>query len=113
LLANTIRTLNGLDWISGWFIWIYRDFRSPLRRNRFQKGFNRKGLVNETNWPKEICAMFPGLLQESVASGPFNMVKAKAAVGEQLERALYTLFQPRIIDVQRRLCHKYYRVTLK
>jgi beta-glucuronidase len=54
LLDYIIRTINSKDHFVGWFIWIYRDFRSPYRQNRFQLGYNRKGIVSEKNERKLI-----------------------------------------------------------
>ncbi len=54
-LKKSIEIFNSKPWISGWIIWIYRDFKSPLRTNRFQRGFNRKGIVTEDNIDKIIA----------------------------------------------------------
>lgn len=61
-LEHYIRTINSMDWISGWFIWIYRDFRSPIRTNKYQSGFNRKGIVDESLNKKLICDKLPEIL---------------------------------------------------
>jgi len=62
VLDYSIRTFNAKDYLAGWFIWIYRDFRSFLRQNKFQQGFNRKGIVSEKNEQKLICKRIPQIL---------------------------------------------------
>ncbi len=61
-IAHTIRILNSKPYVAGWFIWIYRDFKSPQRMNQYQQGFNRKGLVSEINEPKLIARVLPKIL---------------------------------------------------
>jgi beta-glucuronidase len=62
VLDYSIRTFNAKDYLAGWFIWIYRDFRSFLRQNEYQEGFNRKGIVSEKNEKKLICKRIPQIL---------------------------------------------------
>jgi beta-glucuronidase len=65
VLDYTIRTLNSKDYIAGWFIWIYRDFRAFLRQNEFQQGFNRKGIVSgENNEKKLMYYRLPKIINE-------------------------------------------------
>ena len=64
VLDYSIRTFNAKDYLAGWFIWIYRDFRSFLRQNEYQQGYNRKGIVSEKNEKKMICKRFPQILNE-------------------------------------------------
>lgn len=64
ILSESIRTFNSKDYIAGWIIWIYRDFRSPMRLNAYQQGFNRKGIVSDKNEPKLITRTVKGLLWE-------------------------------------------------
>lgn len=65
VLDYTIRTLNSKNYIAGWFIWIYRDFRSPIRTSTYQQGYNRKGLVSgERNEKKLIYHRFPNLIDD-------------------------------------------------
>jgi beta-glucuronidase len=40
-----IRMIRGLDWCSGLAPWILYDFRSLRRANRYQRGWNQKGLI--------------------------------------------------------------------
>ncbi|MHA1425838.1 MAG: glycoside hydrolase family 2 protein [Candidatus Helarchaeota archaeon] len=54
ILTHSIEIFNSKDYIAGWIIWIYRDFRSALRTNKYQQGYNRKGIVSEKNNPKLI-----------------------------------------------------------
>ncbi|MHA1146727.1 MAG: glycoside hydrolase family 2 protein [Promethearchaeota archaeon] len=66
VLDYTIRTLNSIDYLAGWFIWSYRDFRSFLRENEFQQGFNRKGIVSgEKNEKKLIYYRIPKIINET------------------------------------------------
>jgi beta-galactosidase/beta-glucuronidase len=68
ILAHHIRVLNSKPYIAGWFIWIYRDFRSLLRTNKFQQGFNRKGIVDEQNRPKLIAKVMRKMIHETLPS---------------------------------------------
>ncbi|MFW9819295.1 MAG: glycoside hydrolase family 2 protein [Candidatus Thorarchaeota archaeon] len=63
ILEHTIKTINSKNFFAGWFIWIYRDFKSPKRINKFQKGYNRKGIVSgEANEKKLIYYRLPKIL---------------------------------------------------
>lgn len=65
LLDYTIRTINSKDFFAGWFIWIYRDFKSLKRNNKFQQGFNRKGIVSgEKNEKKLIFYRLPKIINQ-------------------------------------------------
>ncbi len=65
VLDYTIRTINSKNYFVGWFIWIYRDFRAPQRLNKFQKGYNRKGIVSEeTNEKKLIYYRIPKIINK-------------------------------------------------
>jgi len=65
LLDYTIRTTNSKEFFAGWFIWNYRDFKSPKRTNQFQQGFNRKGIVSgERNEKKLIYYRIPQILNK-------------------------------------------------
>ncbi len=69
ILDHTIRTINSKDYFAGWFIWIYRDFKSNKRINKFQQGYNRKGIVSgETNEKKLIYYRLPKILNEKKKS---------------------------------------------
>ena len=66
IIAHTIRVLNSKPYIAGWFIWVYRDFLSPLRQKQYQQGFNRKGLVDDQNQPKLIFKALPRLVNQKL-----------------------------------------------
>lgn len=40
-----IGAIKNVDYIKGFSPWILYDFRSPRRQNRFQQGYNRKGVI--------------------------------------------------------------------
>lgn len=44
---NMLKALESCDSIKGMTPWILIDFRAPLRENKFQRGFNLKGLVDK------------------------------------------------------------------
>ena len=44
-------------WLQGLSIFVLNDFRTPLKRGRFQRGFNRKGLLDEHGTPKPAHAV--------------------------------------------------------
>jgi len=54
LLDYTIRTINSKEYFSGWFIWIFRDFKTILKNNEYQQGYNRKGIVSEKSHEKKL-----------------------------------------------------------
>ena len=54
LLDYTIRTINSKNYFSGWFIWIFRDFKTLQKNNKYQQGFNRKGIVSERSIEKKL-----------------------------------------------------------
>jgi len=64
VLDYSIRTFNAKNYLAGWFIWIYRDFRSFLRQNEYQEGYNRKGIVSEKNEKKMIYHRIPKILNK-------------------------------------------------
>ncbi|MBL8669338.1 MAG: glycoside hydrolase family 2 [Alphaproteobacteria bacterium] len=47
--------LSTVPWIKGAFPWVLYDFRSERRQTRFQKGFNRKGLIAEDKRTKKAA----------------------------------------------------------
>jgi beta-glucuronidase len=108
-LIHYIRTINSMDWISGWFIWIYRDFRSPLRTHPRQQGFNRKGIVSEKREPKKICAHFPELLEEKLERTPGSPAPLFAAALSSLERLAYRTAMPWLGRGQRRALDSFYK----
>ena len=66
ILGHSIKVMNSKTYINGWFIWIYRDFRSHMRLNQFQNGYNRKGIVSEKNEKKLIAQCFPSLVEKKM-----------------------------------------------
>lgn len=52
-LAQQLARLAPVDYIAGVAIWLLYDFRSERRQTSFQKGFNRKGLIDETKANKK------------------------------------------------------------
>ncbi|MEJ2279628.1 MAG: glycoside hydrolase family 2 TIM barrel-domain containing protein [Candidatus Lokiarchaeota archaeon] len=64
VLDHSIKTFNSKSYLAGWFIWIYRDFRSLTRQNKYQEGYNRKGIVSEKNETKLIYHQLPKILNQ-------------------------------------------------
>lgn len=50
-----IEVIGSLDYICGMTPWILYDFNCPRRQNRFQQGFNRKGLIAEDKITKKMA----------------------------------------------------------
>ena len=46
LYEKQVETIKGCPYIAGTTPWILYDFRCPRRLNRYQEGFNRKGLID-------------------------------------------------------------------
>jgi beta-glucuronidase len=42
-------------WLRGFCVWLLYDFRSARRQTRFQRGFNRKGLIAEDKATKKLA----------------------------------------------------------
>lgn len=74
IITDSIRIMNSHDHISGWFIWIYRDFRSHLRTNKYQQGFNRKGIVSDLNKKKLIARILPKILNQTKKVRKFGIL---------------------------------------
>ena len=65
LLDYTIRTINSNQCFNGWFIWIFRDFRTLMKSGKYQQGFNRKGIVSEKSHEKKmIYYKIPQLIEK-------------------------------------------------
>jgi beta-glucuronidase len=64
LISHHIKTMNSRDYMAGWFIWIYRDFKSHMRLNPYQSGYNRKGIVDEYNKKKLIAKIMPKIIRK-------------------------------------------------
>ncbi|MBN2154815.1 MAG: hypothetical protein JW776_02065 [Candidatus Lokiarchaeota archaeon] len=63
VISHHIKTMNSRDYMAGWFIWIYRDFKSHMRLNPYQSGYNRKGIVDEHNKQKLIAKIMPKIIR--------------------------------------------------
>jgi beta-glucuronidase len=74
ILTHSIETFNSKDYIAGWIIWIYRDFRSALRTNIYQQGFNRKGIVSDKNEPKLITKVIHRVMNKIVKKRRFRII---------------------------------------
>jgi len=48
-----IEVIRDLEYVSGMTPWILYDFTCPRRKNRFQRGYNRKGLIAEDKTTKK------------------------------------------------------------
>jgi beta-galactosidase/beta-glucuronidase len=66
IIDYSIKLFNSKPYIAGWFIWVYRDFRSPMRLNAYQQGFNRKGIVDEQNRPKLIARVLKRTINQKL-----------------------------------------------
>jgi beta-glucuronidase len=108
-LAHYIGVLNGMDWISGWFIWIYRDFKSPIRLNKYQMGFNRKGIVSEVNEKKISAEEMKMIMSAQKKTRPLSGAGWKAGLCVALEKAVFGIAMPFVSKSQRDQYNKYYR----
>ena len=50
-----VKVIRNLDYIKGLAPWILYDFRASRRYNRFQKGWNRKGLIADDKQTKKLA----------------------------------------------------------
>tara|TARA_B100000614_G_scaffold262211_1_gene294725 strand:- start:17 stop:1825 length:1809 start_codon:yes stop_codon:yes gene_type:complete len=50
--------------LSGWTPWVLKDFRSTLRANAFQKGWNRKGLVGPEGEKKPVFELIQNAFKQ-------------------------------------------------
>lgn len=53
IYEKQIETIRKLDYVKGMTPWILYDFTCPRRQNRYQNGFNRKGLIAEDKKTKK------------------------------------------------------------
>ncbi len=110
MIAHTVRILNAKSYVAGWFIWIYRDFRSPLRTNQYQQGFNRKGIVSELNEKKLIARVIPRILNEEERKVKVSRFTApilqKCLI--PVEKALFLFISRIISQVEAKKTAKYY-----
>ncbi|MFW5689471.1 MAG: glycoside hydrolase family 2 protein [Spirochaetota bacterium] len=54
LYERQLETISTLDYVKGITPWILYDFAAPRRTNRFQDGFNRKGLIAEDKETRKL-----------------------------------------------------------
>lgn len=64
ILGHAIKSFNARAHLSGWILWLWRDFKSHMRLNEYQQGYNRKGLVDERDRKKLSALWMPRLVQE-------------------------------------------------
>ncbi len=76
IVEHSIKVMNSKQYIKGWFIWIYRDFRSHMRLNKYQKGYNRKGIVDQSNNPKMIAERMPFIVNKVINNIKHHKVRA-------------------------------------
>jgi beta-glucuronidase len=55
IYEEQIRTFRQIPYLKGVSPWILFDFRCPRRTNRFQRGYNRKGLLAEDKITKKAA----------------------------------------------------------
>ncbi|MDY0091577.1 MAG: glycoside hydrolase family 2 TIM barrel-domain containing protein [Candidatus Vecturithrix sp.] len=53
--TRQIETIRKLDYVKGMSPWILYDFRASRRYNRFQRGYNRKGLIAQDKQTKKLA----------------------------------------------------------
>jgi beta-glucuronidase len=54
-IAEQLARLAPVGYIAGVALWLLYDFRSERRQTSFQRGFNRKGLIDETKTNKKLA----------------------------------------------------------
>ena len=55
LYKKQYKTLDGCNYVKGMTPWIFYDFRAVRRLNRYQEGFNRKGLIDCDRKTKKLA----------------------------------------------------------
>ncbi|MDR2052878.1 MAG: hypothetical protein LBP80_05630, partial [Treponema sp.] len=55
LYEKQAATFKKCPYIAGTTPWILYDFRCPRRLNRYQEGFNRKGLIDQDRKTKKLA----------------------------------------------------------
>jgi beta-glucuronidase len=48
-------TILGFPSVIGTSPWVLYDFRTPLRQNKYQRGYNRKGLIGEDHHSRKMA----------------------------------------------------------
>lgn len=77
IVSHAIRSFNAKPYMSGWVIWIFRDFKSHMRLGKYERGYNRKGLVDEYGRKKLLAVWMPTLVCQK---GRFHAGKAIAGL---------------------------------
>jgi len=85
ILSHSIETFNSKDYIAGWIVWLYRDFRSPLRTNKYQQGYNRKGILSEKNEPKLITRMIRNPSSKTPKKRQFHILPKFSFISRLIE----------------------------
>ena len=84
VVGHAIKTFNSKPFMSGWLIWIYRDFKSHMRLNEFQEGYNRKGIVDEMGNKKLLAGWMPNLIDKKI-----KYTKTQTIIGMFLSKFLW------------------------
>ncbi len=110
IISYTIQVLNSKPYVAGWFVWLYRDFRSHLRTNDYQEGFNRKGLVDEKNRKKLIARVMPEYVDRKLPSirNYRGIAHLFSLLMRWFERFFFRFFAPIGYKIQRQMNKKYY-----
>jgi len=114
ILSYLIECFNSKNFIQGHFIWIFRDFRSPLRQNKYQIGFNRKGIISEKNELKIIAKIYSKIKDKKSKKRRFRILPMLSKVfAYYIEQYLFDLFIMKVMDLfESRKIGKFYE-TLK
>ena len=65
IYREQLRALDEHDQVVGFSPWILFDFRTPLRMNEYQRGFNRKGLVDPQGHKKQAFEVLRDFYSET------------------------------------------------
>ncbi len=55
VFRDQIAIVRDVPWIRGFFPWLLYDFRSPRRQTRYQRGWNRKGLIADDKATRKLA----------------------------------------------------------
>lgn len=64
IYRNQLKAIEQKEQVKGISPWILFDFRTPVRMNEYQRGYNRKGLMNETGRKKRAFYTLKQFYQE-------------------------------------------------
>ncbi|MBD3350913.1 MAG: hypothetical protein GF364_05445 [Candidatus Lokiarchaeota archaeon] len=107
VISHQIKVLNSKEYVAGFFIWIYRDFRSHRRTNKYQEGYNRKGIVSEKNEKKLIAKWMPKLVNKRFNIQEITHHKLKAKLFQVLGWPLFKLIHI-ITNVGQKLTNRFH-----